>query len=276
MGSKLFYPQKTISNYLTQDRTRTSSIISLMKIDFYIDYEEDLRYVLARLTRLDPAGLENRLKDKEIDVGVAKDILNTSSEQEKLAILDKLLKEYYEKNLTAFEETQSEYQKIWEDRTDNFFSVVTEIMDSRNWKYNEYLFLVSSFFSRAQWGKGNKLAVWWKREPKKFWFLNGYELILSHVFEIVDQIYKERPISDWHIWALAESIAYILVYREEKVVKTLWPMLKEPDKFSYPQLIKHIDHLNQVYKKSSVFDDFLKESVEYIKNYTEGEITKPV
>lgn len=247
-----------------------------MKIDFYVDYDEDLYYMLSRLTRLDPAGLENRLKDKEIDIRVVENIQSAPSEQEKTAILDKFLKDYYEKNSANFEKVKSKYFEIWEDKADTFFSVTTEIMGSRNWKYDNYLFLISSFFSRAQWGRGNRLAVWWKREPQKFWFLNGYELILSHVFEIIDQIHKERPISDWHIWALAESIAYILVYQEEKVKKALWPMLNEPNKFSYPQLMKHINKLSSSYKKSSNFDDFIKESVEYIKNYTEDEITKPV
>jgi hypothetical protein len=246
-----------------------------MKIDFCVDYDKDLQFVFARLTRLDPSVPEKRMKRFGNDFEVIKNILSAPNEEEKLALLDKFLKKFYEINSENLEKIRLEYQEIWKDKADTFFSIVTELMGSRKWKYDNYIFIIGSFYSRAQWGKGNVLATYWNREPHKYWHMNGYELILSHVFEIVDQIYEERPISNNHIWALAESIAYILIYREEKLKNTLWPSLEEIRGTSYPQLTKHLEYLTNSYKKSTNFDDFLKESVEYIKNFTENELTKP-
>lgn len=247
-----------------------------MKINFCVDYEKDLQYVFARLTRLDPSIPEKRMKRFGSDIEIIKNILNAPSEEKKLALLDKFLKKFYEVNSESLEKIRLEYQEIWKDKTDTFFSLTTELMSAREWKYDNYVFVIGSFYSRAQWGKGNVLATYWKREPLKYWHMNGYELILSHVFELIDQVYEERPISNWHIWALAESIAYILIYREERLKTPLWPTLNESSNTSYPQLTKHIKYLSNSYKKSSNFDDFLKESVEYIKNFTEDEITKPI
>jgi len=245
-----------------------------MKISFYLDYQEDLHYIFSRLVSPDPAGLENRIKQKGFDSRFVNDFFKARDKKQKLSILDNYLKKYYLENQIGFEKVKTEYEKIWRKNSNFFFSTTTKIMGGHKWSYETYDFLVSSFFSRAQWGNGNKLAVWWKRSPNKYWYLNGYELILSHVFEVVDQIYKKRPVSDWHLWAIAESVAYILVYREGKLKSFLWPDLEEPKSFSYPQLIKHVNYFENILKKTLNFDNFLKEAVCYITGFNKKEILK--
>ena len=245
-----------------------------MKISFYLNYQEDLHSVFYRLISFDPAGLENRIKQKGFDSEFSKNFFKAQNKEQKLLILDNYLKDYYRGNKLQLEKVKNEYEEIWQKNTDSFFSIITKTMGGHKWNYRNYDFLVSSFYSRAQWGKGNKLAVWWKRSPKKYWHLNAYELILTHVFEVVDQIYEKRPVSDWHLWAIAESVAYILVYRKEELKSVLWPGLEEPKNFSYPQLIKHINYFEKKLRKFSSFDDFLKEAVCYIASFDKKEILK--
>ncbi|MCJ7792804.1 MAG: hypothetical protein MUP45_02405 [Candidatus Marinimicrobia bacterium] len=243
-------------------------------LKFYVNYEEDLEYTLSRLTHLDPAGIDYRIAQKGLDKEIVLSVLNTQNQEEKKIIFDQYLKSFYEQNKNKLITVAKKYQKIWDEKRDIFFPLITERMGNIDWKHKEYLFLVSSFYSKASWGKSNKMGVWWKREPEKHWYLNGYELILTHFFETVDVLFEKRPVSDIHLWALAEITAYILVYKEPKIIKTLWPNLSEPEKYSYHQLVKPIEDLSSLYKNEN-YNDYVFNSVEYIKKFSSEFLSKP-
>ncbi len=245
------------------------------KIKFYIDSDEDLEYTLQRLKFLDPAGLKYRLKNSDIDKEIVKKMLLEKNEIKQKEIFKPYLESYYKKNLSKMKEIKKEYQKIWDKIAEKYFELTTNTMAPFPWKFDEYLFLVSSFYSRASWGTRNKLAVRWSRDPKKYFFLNGYELVLTHHFEIIDQIYKKRPLTNWYLWALAEISAYLITYKDNKVKKTLWPWLNiDPEKFSYPQLLKPIEDLESVFRKNN-YEGFTKEGIKYIRQYSKKEIKTP-
>lgn len=243
-------------------------------LKFYVNYEEDLEYTLFRITHLDPAGIDNRIAQKGLDKEIVLAVLDTQNQEEKKIIFDKYLKSFYEQNRDELITVAKKYQEIWDEKKEIFFSLITRQMGNIDWKHNEYLFLVSSFYSKASWGKSNKMGVWWKREPEKHWHMNGYELILTHFFETIDVLFEKRPVSNIHLWALAEIIAYILVYKEPKIINALWPNLKEPTRFSYPQLMNLIGDLIDIYEKTD-YKDYVIRSVEYIKKYPEDFLSKP-
>ncbi len=159
-------------------------------------------------------------------------------------------------------------------------------MGNIDWKFDIYSFLVSSFYSKASWGTSNQLAVWWKRDPKTKYYMNAYELILSHVFETVDHIYNKRPTEDDKIWAIAEITAYFYVYREADMVSNLWPWLKDRvqketayEHFyngSYKQLGKPAEDLYNFYTKQLPYQDYLKEAIQYIDTYTVDYLNNPL
>jgi len=249
------------------------------KIIFHIDYQKDLDCVLRRLVDLDPAGLEYRLKEKkDLDRLVIKAILKEKKIEKKRGILDSFLTNYYRKNLTEMENVKERYQKIWEKRQKLFFSLVTEKMGGFTWKFNEYRFFVSSFYSRAAWGKSNNLAVWWKRKPEDQFHMNGYELILAHFFEIVDLIYKDkRPVSDWRLWALAEITAHLFIFKDFELTEAFWPkragsilqkrLIGENFKLgSYPQLANLAEEVYLLFKENSNYEKYVRLAIECVND----------
>lgn len=243
-------------------------------LKFYVNYEEDLEYTLSRITHLDPAGINYRITKKGLDKEIVLLVLNTQNQEEKRKIFNQYLKSFYEQNRNKLITVAKKYQEIWNEKRDIFFPLITGQMGNIDWKHKGYLFLVSSFYSKASWGTSNRMGVWWKREPEKHWYMNGYELILTHFFETIDVLFEKRPVSNIHLWALAEITAYISVYKEQKNIENLWPNLKEPERYSYPQLMNLIGDLTDIYKKVD-YRDYVVHSVEYIKKYPEDFLSKP-
>ncbi len=251
-------------------------------IKFYIDYDEDLENILFRITSHDPAGLDNRIKEKGLDKEVVENMLAVEDFSKQKQILDKYLQEIYRNIRPELEKIEYQYENIWQEKSDQFFELTTSLMGDLDWDYGRYYFLISVFYSMASWGGTNKLAVWYKRDPQKYYHMNAYELVLSHFFETVDQIYKKRPVSDWHLWGLAEITAQILVYKEEKMVSSLWPktnkLLQTPigEDFksgSYPQLAQPADKVFKIYNKTSDYEDYVKKSIAYIKKFSKEDIS---
>lgn len=243
------------------------------KINFYINYKEDLNYVLKRLIGIDPAGKENRLRKINFDVKVFTQIEKAQTNEEKFRILDNYLKEFYKKHQKLLLKVKNHYQKIWDKLSPLFFNEVSTQMDGYPWKFKTYDFLVSSYFSRASWGTSNKLGVSWYRDPKKHYFMNAYELILTHYFEIVDQIYNKRPLSNWYLWALAEITACHLIYMESPIKNKFWPDLNiNIDNFGYKQLIKPIKDLHPHFTKRKSYKEYVEKGVGYIQKYSENYI----
>ena len=247
----------------------------MARIKFYIDYDEDLENILFRLTSVDPAGLDYRVKKKGLDKQVVESILAEEDFGKQEQILEEYLREVYKDIRADLEKVELVYEDIWQDKEDDFFKLSTEIMGDLPWDYDNYFFLISAFYSMASWGGTNQLAVWYKREPRKHYYMNGYELILSHFFETVDRLYDKRPVSDWHIWALAEITAHILTLKEEKMISSLWPQMNtlidtpiEDDisKGSYPHLAEHAKKVWQIYQNRKGYDDYVNQSIDYIKD----------
>lgn len=255
-------------------------------LKFYIDYQEDFRYVLGRITHLDPAGIDYRVKQKGMDPEEIKKVLLAKSDQEKNELLDAYMKNVYKNIQKDLESTRDTYNAIWERKSELFFTNINKLMNNIDWKFNDYHFLVSSFYSKASWGTSNWLAVWWKRDPNLKHYMNGYELVLTHFFETIDILYNRRPIPDDKLWAIAEITAYFYVYREESIVNNLWPWLREDtsketayDHFyngSYRQLGKPAEELFQIYEKRLAYPEYVKNSIECINKYSVEYLNNPL
>jgi len=243
------------------------------KIDFLIGYQHDLELTLQRLISSDPAGKEKRLKEKEIKPQIIKELSKLQSRKEKLRIVDNLLQAYYQKHKEQMKKVREELEKWWKKREQDFFALVSEKMGKIPWKHESYHFLVTAFFSSSQWGGGNELSIWWKRSNRPY--ICGFELILCHFFEIVDRLYSKRPVSDWHLWALAESMAYILIYKDREITEKFWPGMKEPGKFGYPQLIPIIQKVEASYFNYQDFKKFISQAIEFIRQQPLESLIKP-
>jgi len=252
------------------------------KIKFHINYKQDLENILSRITSFDPAGLDYRVEKKGLDKQVVKNILAANNQEKQKEILDKYLKRVYNEVEPDLKNVQEKYEEIWKQKNNTFFEILTRLMGDFPWGHDEYLFLISAFYSMVSWGGTNKLAVWWKRNPQKYYFMNGYELILSHFFETIDQLYEERPVSNWHLWALAEIIAHIFTFKEEKTVSKLWPQIntllktnidENFIKGSYPQLAPFAKKVYKFYRISSDYQKFAEKSLNYISKYSKEELT---
>ncbi len=257
------------------------------KIIFYIDYQKDLESVFRRLVNIDPAGLEYRLKQrKDLDRSVIEVILKEKKAEKQKEIFNYFLEDYYRKNLAQMKVVRDNYQKIWEKKQKPFFELVTGVMGDLPWNFREYRFLVSSFYAKAAWGKSNNLATWWRRKTEANYHMNGYELVLTHFFETVDQIYKDkRPVSDWHLWALAEITAHILVFKVSGVRENLWPdlgkqLFKQPieDNFktgSYPQLANLAKEIYQLFQETENYKEYIQQAITLVKKYPEKRLLSP-
>lgn len=245
---------------------------SLPKINFYINFDEDLKYTLLRLSINDPAGLEYRLKNSGMDEARINKVIQTSSLNDKSELLKTYLGEYYSEHQTQMEKVGKRYQEIWKDKSTIFFTEVNKVCTPFKWKFSNYDFLTSAFYSHGSWGESNKFSVKWSRDPEIYYFMNGFELVLTHYFECIDQVYDKRPVEDWKIWALAEATAYILIYGNNPIRQLTFPNLIEPAHFSYPQLLKPIQDLKQVFSDRLNFKDYIKKSVDYIKAYSIEEL----
>jgi hypothetical protein len=253
------------------------------EIKFYLNYDEDLENILLRLTSLDPAGLDYRIKKKGLDKKVVEKILDIEDFLDQKQILDDYLEEVYKKIRPKLEKTEHQYEKIWQDKNDQFFQLATDLMGGFSWDYQRYYFLISAFYSMASWGGTNKLAVWYKRDPKKYYNLVAFQLLLSHFFETIDQVYKKRPVSDWHLWALAEISAHILVFKEEKMVSTFWPhmdslvetsIVEDFKSGSYPQLAQPAEKVYSIYKQTDDYQTYVKKIISYIKKIDRNKLLK--
>ncbi len=255
----------------------------MARINFYIDYDEDLENILFRLTSVDPAGIDYRVKKKGLDKQVVESILAEEDFGKQEKILDEYLREVYKDIRADLERVELAYEKIWQDKEDDFFKLATEIMGDLPWDYSSYYFLISAFYSMASWGGTNKLAAWYKREPRKHYYMNGYELVLSHFFETIDRLYDKRPVSDWHIWALAEITAHILIFKEEKMISALWPQMNAlqetaiEDDFSessYPHLASHAKKVWQIYQNRKDYKGYVNQGIDYIQEVSKGSLNK--
>jgi len=253
------------------------------KIIFHINYDSDLKNTLSRITSYDPATLDYRISKKGLDRQVVDNILAAETEEAQKKILEEYLKKVYREILPEMEEVKKTYTDIWKGKSEKFFKITKNLMGNFPWNHEEYYLLVSAFFSMASHGRTNNLAVWYKRDPKKYYFWNGYELILSHVFEIIHQKYEKRPVSFYHIWALAEITAHILVYKEEKLISAIWPhmntLLETPifeglKSGSYPQLAAPAEKVHSIYNQFPDYEKFVEESIDYIKTIPRKKLMK--
>jgi hypothetical protein len=256
------------------------------RLTFYINFDEDLRYVLGRITHLDPAGIDYRIEQKGFDKNVILSVLKTKDKTEQKEVFTKYLKSFYKENEDNLRYVRDKYNEIWSEKSEYFFKTIRELMGEIDWKFENYSFLVSSFYSKASWGTSNNFAVWWKRDPATKHHMNAYELTLSHVFETIDKIYNKRPVEADKIWAIAEITAYFYVYREDKVASVLWPWIKDRaqkesayDYFyngSYKQLGKPAQDLYNIYTKKLPYKEYLKESIQIIDNYAVDYLNNPL
>lgn len=247
------------------------------KLTFYIDFEEDCEYVYKRLfVKHDSAGLENRLKKRNIDPLFIEKIKSSKSEEEAKAVFREFMLQYYREHIEKLRSVADQYKSIWQSKEAFFFEKVTGLMGNIPWKYSEYRFLVSAFFSRVTRGESNRLGIWYEWDPQEKSYLVGHELVLKHFYEVVDQLYPSaRPVSDWHIWALVEIMGVFIVYGNETLKKELWPHapgLEMLETWTYPQLNPLAHELLPIFKQEKDFSKYVSSSIALVSKYTEEKL----
>lgn len=241
------------------------------QIIFTIDFRNDLGATAHRLSSLDPYGIENRIREKGINPQVAMDVSEATTWEDKIQTLRPYMEQVYQEKDEAFRSRQAEYQEIWERIAPDFFRINQEVVELP-WRFSEYRFYIAAFFSHASWGKNNLLAIWQQRIPNQFYFMNAYELFLTHHFEITDQIYPKRPVSDNHIWSLAEISAFFLTFKTPEFKDKLWPQASQ-EVPGYKQLIKPAKDLYPVFSSAKDYTDWTQKGIHYIKTYSQEDLT---
>jgi hypothetical protein len=98
--------------------------------------------------------------------------------------------------------------------------------------------------------------------------ITAHELLISHIFTILERDFKEENLSNKQKWALAEISAWAITGLENKMLK-FWPWLTEEEKYplnhNYPELYKLQKVLKLKYEKKKNFKGFLKKSIQLLK-----------
>ncbi|MCA9391602.1 hypothetical protein KC614_00165 [candidate division WWE3 bacterium] len=249
------------------------------RINFYTDYDLDCINCFVRLRKHDPAGLEYRVKSKGLDLNLVKRVVE-SDEGDGFEVWKKYYQLQLNHRISDIEDKLTRYRQIWSGIDRNFVEIVNQRFDSMSWNYEQYDILVGIFYSQASWGKSNKLGISALRDPDESYHFPGYELMLTHTFEAVDQFYEIRPCNDWYVWALAEITAAILVYCDLDMVESLWPSVKEKctnnerlfQTGSYPHLRDPFVRLKPIWDGRDDFKDYVFSSLEVLQEFSLAQI----
>lgn len=162
------------------------------------------------------------------------------------------------------EDSVKSYQKSWDKINNEFFGLVGKIT-GYNWKFNKYYCIISAFHGGiSNWG-GNEIVRIWSENPYMQRRTTAHELVLSHIWMILEKQNTSKMWSDDKKWQYAEIITWCLLGLERSFRK-FWPWVPEdklfPMKHNYPQLLPLQKKLGLIYKKSKTFNQFLNNLVQ--------------
>lgn len=171
--------------------------------------------------------------------------------------------ERYKKAKKTLQKTKILYQKSWDEINDSFSKITKEIT-GYPWRYKKY-YCVLSLFCRgiSSWG-GNKIARIWSENPYAMRKMTAHELLISHIFTILDRDFRGGKLSNKEKWALAEISAFAICGLEPQML-AFWPWISDQEKYplnhNYPELYFLQKKLKPLYQRKKTFKNFLAKSV---------------
>jgi hypothetical protein len=196
--------------------------------------------------------------DKKYDLKMASRIFGVDKRK---------LEKKYKRVGKYLNKTKISYQKSWDEINDEFFRRVKEIT-GYPWKHKIYYCVVSPIHRGiSNWG-GNKIIRGWDENPYTMRKITAHELLISHIFTIFKEEFKEEKLTSTQKWALAEISAFAICGLEKKMLK-FWPWISEKEKYplnhNYPKLYDVQKILKSKYEKKKSFKEFLKKGIEIVK-----------
>ncbi len=237
-----------------------------MKVKFIIDKEYDTKMIWKMLSKKDPADIENRAKRMGIPIEKAKEFQNKKWEEIKhLAV--QLAELRYSKLLPFMKKSAELYQKSWNEINDEFSNIIEEKTNCE-WKYDEYLVVVSAFHPGISSRKGNKVCKIWDENPYTQRRITAHEILMTHIWNILDTKFK-HSLSELKAWALNEVTTTAILSLEPELTK-FWPWCPPYENYltNYPQIWELRDKLKPLWVERKSFKDYMKNAIKITHEYT--------
>jgi len=237
----------------------------LMKLKFILDKKYDLEMINWVLQNCPFNKIDFLIKELELEENYLKKMLFQEKNFKK--ILQQIVNKKYRLLKPYLEKTKILYQKSWNEINSPFFKTTISITN-HPWKYKCYFCIVSPFLRGiSSWG-GNKIIRTWKENPYTMRKITAHELLISHIFDILNTNFQKKKLNSKQKWALAEISAFAICGLEKKMLK-FWPWLLEKEKYpldhTYSELYKLQIKLKPIYQKKKSFKEFLEKGIQIVQ-----------
>lgn len=241
-----------------------------MEVFFKIDRKYDSKAVWEILHEDDPAGTLNRAESMGISEEDLNRILSQKKYDENDAFLSNLIESRYAKEKTVIEEAVKSYQKAW-DEINDLFSDSIEKVTGVSWKYDTYFVVLSPFNPGISNRTENTVVRSCFEDAYKQRRITAHEILMTHIWYIIDSI-SDFPVKDeMQIWALNEMTT-VAILSLEPSLNQIWGDRYGSFLQNYPMLDNAKVQIKELYLNKNSFDgyiiqaaDFVKESL-YVKN----------
>jgi len=232
-----------------------------MNLKFIIDINYD-SWIAYHNIKKDSKSILLYLQDIKKNQAFLRDVKKLN-EKEGVKRIKTLISKDYKKLDYYLKKTLRFYQSSWNEINKSFFRT-TEKITGHKWKYKIYYCVISLFHKGiSSWG-GNKIIRSWMENPYTMRKITAHELLISHLFTIFEEDFKEEKLSDKQKWAIAEISAWAITGLEKKMLK-FWPWISEREKYpldhNYPQLYKLQTKLKPLYLSKKNFKGFLEKAI---------------
>ena len=214
----------------------------------------------------DPSGVENRAKRMGIDNDLLNSISGTKTYEEVKDLIEKVVKEKYEKEDIIIDKAVVSYQKAWDKINDEFYNEIEKITETK-WKFPEYKVVLSPFHPGIANRANNIVVRSIYEDPEDQKRITAHEILMVHIWSIIDDNYPEAENDiGGRFWGLNE-ITTVMILGLEPNLNKLWTKQKQgTDNFlnNYPQLTTLREELKQIYINKKKFFDYLTQAVNKI------------
>lgn len=237
-----------------------------MKTIFIKNLPYDAFMIWRMLKGKDPSGVENRAKRMGIDNDLLNSISGTKTYEEVKDLIEKVVKEKYEKEDIIIDKAVVSYQKAWDKINDEFYNEIEKITETK-WKFPEYKVVLSPFHPGIANRANNIVVRSIYEDPEDQKRITAHEILMVHIWSIIDDNYPEAENDiGGRFWGLNE-ITTVMILGLEPNLNKLWTKQKQgTDNFlnNYPQLTTLREELKQIYINKKKFFDYLTQAVNKI------------
>jgi hypothetical protein len=190
----------------------------------------------------------------------------------KVEAADVIKREYYEKGMQCLlKETLPLYQRSWDKINNKFFRMVSGITGYA-WNHEEYYCALSPFVRGVStWDGGDTIVRTCADNSYIMRKITAHELILAHVFNILNTVHKEENPSETQKWGISECSAFIITGLDD-FADEFWPWLSKEKRYvvqhNYPELQEFQGKMKAEYEKKHNFNDALKWATVEAKKYS--------